>query len=227
MVALAERQQGHGGGVAGAVRGRVGLTADHVAQRVDAEGALLDDHAAEEASDEEAGQGAPSEVTGVPLDDAVPTIRKTPFFQASHAARYQRQALIRQIEAASNRTLVCYVSGNACAIERDDTLPMVDLLHNIEVGSDIDLLLHTGGGDIDAAEKLISMVRQRVGTGTLRAIVPDYAKSAGTLMVLGTDVVLMSDTSELGPIDPQIVLADAPVHVTPTGSLEPRMVTPV
>jgi len=52
------------------------------------------------------------------------------------------------------------------------------------------------------------MVRNKVGNGQLRAIVPDYAKSAGTLMVLGTDSVVMSDTSELGPIDPQIILAD-------------------
>ena len=40
-------------------------------------------------------------------------------------------------------------------------------------------------------------------------IVPDYAKSAGTLIALGANVILMSDSSELGPIDPQVVLADA------------------
>ena len=38
---------------------------------------------------------------------------------------------------------------------------------------------------------------------------PDYAKSAGTLMVLGADFVVMSDTSELGPIDPQIYVPDS------------------
>ena len=50
--------------------------------------------------------------------------------------------------------------------------------------------------------------RRRVGTSRLRMIVPDLAKSAATLMVLGADSILMSDTSELGPIDPQVVLAD-------------------
>src|SRR5439155_25941589 len=64
--------------------------------------------------------------------------------------------------------------------------------------------LHTGGGDIDAGEKLISIVRTRVGIGKLRVIVPDFAKSAGTLMALGADKIIMSDTSELGPIDPQV-----------------------
>ena len=54
---------------------------------------------------------------------------------------------------------------------------------------DLDLLLHTTGGSINAAEKLMGMMRNRVGTAKLRIIVPDFAKSAGTLMVLGADSV--------------------------------------
>src|SRR5262249_17470124 len=58
------------------------------------------------------------------------------------------------------------------------------------------------------AEKLISILRTCVGTGRLRVIVPDFAKSAGTLMALGADQIVMGDTSELGPIDPQVILND-------------------
>lgn len=133
---------------------------------------------------------------------------KTPMFQAFNAARYQRQELIRQIQARTGRKLICYVSGSAAAIERDDTVGFVDLLHNLTPDTDLDLLLHTGGGDIDAAEKLITMVRTVVGKAELRVVVPDFAKSAGTLMALAADWIVMSDTSELGPIDPQITLAD-------------------
>ncbi|MBI2782681.1 MAG: hypothetical protein HYX64_01145 [Gammaproteobacteria bacterium] len=142
------------------------------------------------------------------IERSVPTPTKTPFFQAINAERYQRQAIIKNIQERSSRRFICYVSASGCAIDRDDTVPFVDLLHNLPPGEDLDLLLHTGGGDIDAAEKLISMVRTRVGTAVLRIIVPDFAKSAGTLMVLGADFVVMSDTSELGPIDPQIILSD-------------------
>jgi len=142
------------------------------------------------------------------IERAVPAPTKTPLFQAIHVQRYQRQAIIKAIEERTQRCLIAYVSGNSCLVDRDDTVPFVDLLHNIPSGADLDLILHTGGGDIDAAEKLISMVRNRVGDATLRVIVPDFAKSAGTLMVLGADAVVMSDTSELGPIDPQIILAD-------------------
>jgi len=139
---------------------------------------------------------------------AVPAPTKTPFYQAIHAERYQRQAIIKNIQERYGRPLICYVSGTNAVIDRDDTVPFVDLLHNVPAGEDLDLLLHTGGGDIDAAEKLISMVRNKVGSAILRIIVPDFAKSAGTLMVLGADFVVMSDTSELGPIDPQIILSD-------------------
>ena len=142
------------------------------------------------------------------IERSVPVRTKTPLYQAIHALRYQRQAIIKKIQDRTGRPLICYVSGISCSIDRDDTVPFVDLLHNVPSREDLDLLLHTGGGDIDAAEKLISMVRNKVGSATLRIVVPDYAKSAGTLMVLGADFVLMSDSSELGPIDPQIVLSD-------------------
>ena len=132
-----------------------------------------------------------------------------PFFQAVHAARYQRQAMIKQIQACTERQLICYVSGRNCGIDEDDTIPFVDLLHHVRRGKDLDLLLHTTGGSVDVAEKLIRMVRSTVGEAEFRIIVPNFAKSAGTLMVLGADRVVMSDMSELGPIDPQEVFADS------------------
>jgi ATP-dependent protease ClpP protease subunit len=136
------------------------------------------------------------------------SLTKTPLYQAMRAAQYQRQALIAQIREKWGRRLICYVSGTAALIDRDDTVGFVDLLHNVPRGEDLDLLLHTSGGDIDAAEKLISIVRTTVAEKCLRVIVPDFAKSAGTLMALGADRIVMSDTSELGPIDPQITLND-------------------
>ena len=141
------------------------------------------------------------------LDGGTPSATKTPFFKANHAERYQRQALIKGIQERTQRILICYVSGSECAIDRDDTVPFVDLLHNVPRGRSVDLLLHTCGGDTDVAEKLMELLRGHVGAAELRVIVPEFAKSAGTLMVLGADRVVMSDMSELGPIDPQIVLA--------------------
>jgi ATP-dependent protease ClpP protease subunit len=138
------------------------------------------------------------------LPKPVTASRKTPLYQSINAARYQRQAMIKAINGQTKRHLICYVSGLGTMIDRDDTIGLVDLLHNVPPGEDLDLLLHTPGGDIDAAEKLVMVIRQKVGTAAFRVIVPDFAKSAGTLIALGADAIVMSDTSELGPIDPQI-----------------------
>lgn len=141
--------------------------------------------------------------------------QKTPMFEAFNAARYHRQILIRAIQTRSRRKLICYVTGERAGISREDTLGFVDLLYDLAPDQPVDLLLHTHGGEIDAAEKLITMVQKLAGDAEIRAIVPDCAKSAGTLMTLGADVVVMSDTSELGPIDPQIALQDANGNLIP------------
>ncbi|CAN7591224.1 SDH family Clp fold serine proteinase [Acidovorax delafieldii] len=134
---------------------------------------------------------------------------KTPAFQAMHALRYRRQELISEIEKVTGNKLICYLGGHSGQINRDDAVFFGDLLHNIPANHPVDLLLQTPGGDIDAAEKLFKMIRNRVRSAQLRVIVPDYAKSAGTLIALGADVVMMSDSSELGPIDPQVTLEDS------------------
>ena len=134
---------------------------------------------------------------------------RTPLFEAQNAPRYQRQAIIKQIQEDTGRRLICYVSGNDVDIDHEDVMPVVDLLHNVPANEDLDFLLHTSGGDLDVAEKLISLIRRKVGPATLRIVVPDFAKSAGTLMVLDADWVVMSDPSELGPIDPQIRFVEA------------------
>jgi hypothetical protein len=167
---------------------------------------MTDDLSPKEGNQDELVQEEPA-IDG-PVVETAPAPTKTPFYEAIHALRYQRQAIIRRIQDNTGRKLLCYVAGDAAPLDRDDPVGFVDLLHNVQAGQDVDLLLHTVGGDIDVAEKLITMLRTKVGTGRLRVVVPDFAKSAGTLIAIGADVIVMSDMSELGPIDPQIVLTD-------------------
>lgn len=68
--------------------------------------------------------------------------------------------------------------------------------------TEIDLWLESPGGDADAAYKVVLALRQRCRH--LRVVVPDYAKSAATLMTLGADKIMMASTAELGPLDAQI-----------------------
>ena len=150
----------------------------------------------------------PAEKSDTVVEPSNTEVTRTPLFQANHADRYLRQKLIRHIESQTDTRLICYVSGDECAIDHHDVMPFVDLLHNLAPGTAVDLLLHTSGGSIDSAEKLVKMVRSRTQTASFRVIVPNFAKSAGTLIVLGADSVLMSEMSELGPIDPQVFLSN-------------------
>jgi hypothetical protein len=69
---------------------------------------------------------------------------------------------------------------------------------------EVDIWLESSGGDAHAAYKLMLLLREHAAT--IRIVVPDYAKSAATLMVLGADEVYMGPAAELGPLDAQIRL---------------------
>ena len=152
-----------------------------------------------------------AEITGggdTPTGGAKRPLNKTPMFTARNSARYERQELIKQIDNAENTHLICYIGGPNTQIDRDDIIGFVDLLHNIPENEPIDLFLHTVGGDVDACEKLVRLIHANVVDAPFRVIIPDLAKSSGTLMALGANQILMSDTSELGMIDPQFPMRD-------------------
>lgn len=67
----------------------------------------------------------------------------------------------------------------------------------------ITVWLDTLGGDAHAAYKLFLELRGRCER--LEALVPDCAKSAGTLLLLGVDAIYMGLAAELGPLDAQVV----------------------
>jgi len=67
---------------------------------------------------------------------------------------------------------------------------------------EIDLWLESPGGDAHAAYKLALILRAHCRW--LRVVVPDYAKSAATLLSLAADEIFMGPAAELGPLDAQI-----------------------
>ena len=132
-------------------------------------------------------------------------------FDVIMGSRSRRRRLIRQIEAATGRALLCYVSEHR-PIEDADTYQLHRLIETIEAGKPLTLLLNSPGGLIDPAEKMVHLLREASPSspGALEVVIPAIGKSAATLMALGADRIVMSDFSELGPIDPQIPLPDGP-----------------
>lgn len=67
----------------------------------------------------------------------------------------------------------------------------------------LDLILHTQGGSIAATESLVDYLRRMFGKN-IRAIVPQIAMSAGTMIACSCSEILMARHSNLGPIDPHL-----------------------
>jgi hypothetical protein len=67
---------------------------------------------------------------------------------------------------------------------------------------DISMVLQTDGGYVEVVERIVKTLRHHYQHVTF--IVPNYAFSAGTVLVMSGDVIRMDYYSVLGPIDPQI-----------------------
>lgn len=141
-----------------------------------------------------------------PEPPPIPIPTQTPLYHALHQARYSRQERIRTIEGRTGRRLVCFVAGPDTSISSWDIPPFADLLDDVDGTADLDLMLHTPGGDVDQAERIVLMCRKAVGERVFRVVVPDSAKSAGTLIASAADRIVMGPPSELGPIDPQVYI---------------------
>lgn len=70
----------------------------------------------------------------------------------------------------------------------------------------LDVVLHTTGGIAEAVEGIVRVLRPKFNP--IRFIVPHVAKSAGTMLTLSGNEILLHPNGELGPIDPQMVIGN-------------------
>lgn len=132
---------------------------------------------------------------------------RSPLYEARHAQRYERQQLIRNYQDAYECRLVVLID----TLFPDSVTLFEETLYDADPSQDLHVMLVTPGGDSETAIRLVRQAQSRCRE--LTVIVPDQAKSAGTLLALGAHCILMGPTSDLGPIDPQFLL--------PGGSLAP------
>jgi len=120
-----------------------------------------------------------------------------------------RKPIIQRLEKKLNGRVIVYTASPFHPLPEimiQDIPLFEDLLRSVagaEVGY---LVVNSPGGDANVAEKLLLMCRQRFSKG-FNVIVPDFAKSAATMIALGSDKILMGYLAELGPIDPQLRMA--------------------
>lgn len=127
-------------------------------------------------------------------------------------SRHRRMELIKKIEELRGSSLICYITGDRenvnTRIAPDVTKVFFRHLEIFKVCGKVDLLIYTRGGDVLTPWRLVQLIKEY--TTHFNVLVPYRCYSAGTLLCLGADEIVMGKMGELGPIDPSVVNAFNP-----------------
>lgn len=121
--------------------------------------------------------------------------------------RARRPALLAIEQAISRRLITFFVSfaDLETMIEDSDADILEEALRQAdpEDSRGLTMILNAPGGDGLAAERIVRVCRT-YARGDFEVIVPRMAKSAATMICFGANQIWMSETAELGPVDPQV-----------------------
>ena len=126
-----------------------------------------------------------------------------------------RKKYLRRLHKLTGRNVIVYYSGwlqkpelqrqgfAGFEVNDSDKNGFMAAINKLDRSKGLDLLLHTPGGTSAATESLVHYLRAMF-ENNIRAVIPQIAMSAGTMVALACKQILMGKHSSLGPIDPQI-----------------------
>ena len=139
-----------------------------------------------------------------------------------------RKNLYIELENKRNSNVLAYITGDRKGWETKIHQEVLNFFTNhldkINEKGKVSLILYTRGGDTLAAWSIVNLLRQFCKE--LEIIVPSKAHSAGTLICLGANNIIMTKQATLGPIDPNVNtplnphIPGAPKNVTLPVSVE-------
>lgn len=118
-----------------------------------------------------------------------------------------RRKYLAALHGHTGRSVLLYASdwlaGNAgeVSIVLEDVHALMENLKDLP-GPNLDLVIHSPGGSAEAVDSIVKYLRTKFDH--IRAFVPLAAMSAGTMLALSCDEIVMGKHSQIGPIDPQI-----------------------
>ena len=135
-----------------------------------------------------------------------------------------RIELIKQLQEMRNSSVICYITGDR---ERFNTKIGDDVvsifyrhLELMDYRDNIDLFLYTRGGDMITPIRLVKLIRSYCKKFGI--LIPYRAHSAGTLVALGADEIIMTKLGELTPVDPT---TSHPFN--PRDPVDPKKIIPI
>lgn len=132
-----------------------------------------------------------------------------------------RRRALAELSDYTGRNTILYYSGwlekqhlvsqglTGIDVNDNDKNGFMAIIHKLDRAKGLDLILHTPGGSVAATESIVDYLRSMFGNN-IRAIVPQLAMSAGTMIALSAKSIVMGKHSSLGPIDPQF--SGLPAH---------------
>jgi ATP-dependent protease ClpP protease subunit len=120
-----------------------------------------------------------------------------------------RRERLKTLSKVTRRNVIIYYSGwlqkpklLGTQVSDADKNGFMTVIHGLDRTKGLDLILHTPGGETAATESLVVYLRSMFASD-IRAIVPELAMSAGTMIACACKEIVMGKHSSLGPIDPQ------------------------
>jgi Serine dehydrogenase proteinase len=118
----------------------------------------------------------------------------------------KRQEFYLKIQRERETKVLAFITSDRLGMETQIAQDCVDLFVNFldQIGPTkrISLILHTGGGDALTAWRLTNLMR--TFADEFEVMIPSKALSAGTLISIGADKIVMTKQAALGPIDPSV-----------------------
>lgn len=122
----------------------------------------------------------------------------------------EKHKYLDEISKCTGRNVITYYSGwlqkptaSNVSINDKDINAFMGAVYKLDKSKGADLILHTPSGEIAVTEKIINYLHS-IFKGNIRAIVPQMAMSAGSLVAVSCKEIMMGKQSCLGPFDPQI-----------------------
>ena len=124
----------------------------------------------------------------------------------------QQTAALREVSRLrGGRNVILYGSAflqkpgapsSSISITHEDLNGLMSVMYGMDWGKGLTLILHTPGGVTNAAESIVAYLHSKFRG--IETIVPTLAMSAGTMIALSGDRIVMGRQSQIGPIDPQM-----------------------
>jgi ATP-dependent protease ClpP protease subunit len=131
-------------------------------------------------------------------------------FLSNGAVGTVRTKYLQQLHDRTGRNIIAYYSGFLSKpmiqsdINDEDKNGFMMAIHGLDRKKGLDLILHTPGGGIAATQSIMGYLK-KMFNGNIRAVVPQIAMSAGTIMACCCKEIWMSEKhANLGPIDPHL-----------------------